>query len=64
MKKIQKAFIALLLGFVLAACGTTAFTGRKQFLMYSDESVSALSDESYSKFMKTAVISKNTVESL
>ncbi len=60
MKKIQKAFIALLLGFVLAACGTTAFTGRKQFLMYSDESVSALSDESYSEFMKTAVISKNT----
>ena len=53
----------------LHACGTTAFTGRKQLLVYSDESVSALSDESYANFMKTAVVSddvmhKNMVRSV
>ncbi|MDD2538626.1 MAG: M48 family metallopeptidase [Bacteroidales bacterium] len=67
MKK--NAILSLLVLIVLHACGTTAFTGRKQLLVYSDESVSALSDESYADFMKTAVVSddvmhKNMVRSV
>ena len=55
MKK--NAALSLLLLIVLNSCGTTAFTGRKQLMVFSDESISALSDESYAEFLKTAVIS-------
>jgi len=60
MKK--NIFLSLIILIVLNACGTAAFTGRKQLLVYSDESVAALSDESYAEFMKTAVISDDAMD--
>ncbi|MDD4500850.1 MAG: M48 family metalloprotease, partial [Bacteroidales bacterium] len=60
MKK--NIFLSLLVLIVLNACGTAAFTGRKQLLVYSDESVSALSDQSFTEFMKAAVISDDAMD--
>ncbi|HBG53518.1 MAG TPA: hypothetical protein DDW70_04835 [Rikenellaceae bacterium] len=55
MKKL--VILSLFVMIVLNSCGTAAFTGRQQLLVYSDQSVSALSDESYAEFLQTAVIS-------
>lgn len=39
---------------IAASCGVVSFTGRKQILLFSDSEITALSDESYADFMKTA----------
>ena len=61
MKIQAKLLFALLLAALLAsACGTVAFTGRKQVLLFSDSEISTLSEQSYSDFMKTATPSRDT----
>lgn len=60
MKKIlSKIAVVLLLTAVITACGTVAFTGRKQMLIYSDSQISSLSEQSYSEFMSTTKASTN-----
>ncbi len=60
MKKSFK-IIAALTAVVLFAvsCGVVSFTGRKQILLFSDSEITALSEESYNEFMKTATVSTN-----
>ena len=40
-----------------ASCGVVSFTGRRQILMYSDSEITALSDQTYTEFMKEARVS-------
>ena len=61
MQMKKKVILSLLALVILNACGTTAFTGRKQLLVFSDEAVSALSDQSYAEFLQSAVISKDAL---
>lgn len=60
MKKSLKFISALCaLAFLAVSCGVVSFTGRKQILLFSDSEITALSDQSYADFMKTAQISSN-----
>ncbi len=51
----------LLTTFIISACGTVLFTGRRQVLLFSDSEITALSEQSYTDFMKTAKPSTNKV---
>lgn len=44
------------------SCGTVAFTGRKQMLLFSDSEIVSMSEQSYSEFMATAKVSANGTE--
>ncbi len=60
MKNLLKVMAAVVaLGFLAVSCGVVSFTGRKQILLFSDSEISALSDQSYADFMKTARVSSN-----
>lgn len=60
MSKGFKIFAALAMTTWLAvSCGVVSFTGRKQMLLFSDSEITALSDASYSDFMKTATVSSD-----
>lgn len=60
MKGSFKVLAALAAGVLLAvSCGVVSFTGRKQMLLFSDSEITALSDQSYSDFMKTAKVSSD-----
>lgn len=63
MNKRLKFFSLICAGAILAACGTVAFTGRKQMLLFSDSEIAQLSEQSYNEFMSTAKVSGNAVES-
>lgn len=55
--KIIAALAAAVL--LVVSCGVVSFTGRKQMLLFSDSEITALSDQSYSDFMKTAKVSSD-----
>ena len=60
MKKLLKLALCLLTVALLAeSCSSVAFTGRKRVLMYTDDQISALADESYNEFESTAKPSTN-----
>lgn len=59
MNLFKKIFLFLALACMVYACKSVAFTGRKQFLVYSDSQITSLSDESYSEFMSSAKISSD-----
>lgn len=60
MKGSFKVLAALAAVVLLAvSCGVVSFTGRKQILLFSDSEITALSDESYAEFMKTATVSSD-----
>lgn len=64
MRKLK--FLLLALVVALVSCGTSRtvpITGRKQSLMVSDEQVLALSQQEYTKYMKTAKKSSDTQNS-
>ena len=64
MKRLFNFFIPIvLLSFIAASCGVVSFTGRKQMLLFSDSEIMALSDASYTDFMKTASVSSNAADS-
>jgi len=60
---MKRSFIitaALTAAMLLAvSCGVVSFTGRKQILMFSDSEITALYDQSYADFMKTAKVSSD-----
>lgn len=56
--KVAIAFIAIMM--IAVSCGVVSFTGRKQFLLFSDSEITTLSEESYTEFMSTAKLSANT----
>lgn len=61
MKKV-KFLLATLIVALFAACGTTStvpVTGRKHTLLVSDEQVLSLSNQEYTKYMKSAKVSAN-----
>ena len=41
------------------SCGVVSFTGRRQILIFSDSEITALSEQSYADFMKTAKVSSD-----
>ncbi len=41
------------------SCGVISFTGRRQILLFSDSEITALSEQSYADFMKTAKVSSD-----
>lgn len=61
MKKIRLMMMTMLTA-MLVSCGTTStvpITGRKHTLLVSDEQVLSLSNQEYTKYMKTAKASTN-----
>ncbi len=62
-KKIKSIAAFSAAAILLTACGTVAFTGRKQVLLFSDSEITSLSEQSYSEFMSTAKISTRSSES-
>ena len=54
MNKRLKFFSLICAGAILAACGTVAFTGRRQMLLFSDSEIAQLSEQSYNEFMRKA----------
>lgn len=62
MKSIKFLVLSMAAALLMAACGTTStvpVTGRKHTLLVSDAQVLSLSNQEYSKFMKTAKVSTN-----
>lgn len=60
MRTSFKIIAALAAAVLLAvSCGVVSFTGRKQMLLFSDSEITALSDQSYADFMKTAKVSSD-----
>jgi predicted Zn-dependent protease len=58
MKKHINTIAALVTVMLLGvSCGVVSFTGRRQILLFSDSEITALSEESYSEFMKTSTVS-------
>ncbi|MGN1220469.1 MAG: M48 family metallopeptidase [Candidatus Cryptobacteroides sp.] len=53
-KKIKSIAAFSAAAILLTACGTVAFTGRKQVLLFSDSDITSLSEQSYTEFMQTA----------
>ena len=51
---ITNTIAACVAAIILASCGTVAFTGRKQMLLFSDSDITELSKSSYKEFMSTA----------
>lgn len=62
-KKRTHIFLAAFTLVVLTSCATTIFTGRRQLLLYSDDSISSLSDKSYSEYMSSVKLSSNSTMS-
>lgn len=63
MKKSIRLVAFCCLAATLTACGTVAFTGRKQMLLYSDSEICALSEQSYKEFISSAKVSSRTADS-
>lgn len=57
MKILKKIALFLAIAAIAYSCKSVAFTGRKQFLVYSDSQITSLSDQSYTEFMSTAKLS-------
>ena len=49
----------ILAGIILSSCGKVMMTGRKQFLLFSDEQIMSLSEQSYNQFKAEMKFSKN-----
>jgi hypothetical protein len=49
----------ILAGIILSSCGKVMMTGRKQFLLFSDEQIMSLSDQSYNQFKAEMKFSQN-----
>ncbi|MPM83665.1 Beta-barrel assembly-enhancing protease [bioreactor metagenome] len=49
----------ILAGIILSSCGKVMMTGRKQFLLFSDEQIMSLSDQSYNQFKTEMKFSQN-----
>jgi predicted Zn-dependent protease len=65
MKSIKFLVCSLAAALLMAACGTTStvpVTGRKHTLLVSDAQVLSLSNQEYSKFMKTAKVSTDATK--
>lgn len=60
MRNSFKIMTALAAAALLAvSCGVVSFTGRRQILIFSDSEITALSEQSYADFMKTAKVSSD-----
>ena len=57
---MKKILFLSVLACVIAACSSVLLTGRKQLLLVPDSEVLALSYQSYSEFISSAPLSKNT----
>ncbi len=64
MKTLQTTQLTftLLLAWLLTACGSVPFTGRRQLLLISNSEVVALSLQQYQEFMKTAPVEAGTAD--
>ncbi|MGI6573656.1 MAG: M48 family metallopeptidase [Fermentimonas sp.] len=64
MKTLQttKLTFTLLLAWLLTACGSVPFTGRRQLQLVSHGEVVALSLQQYEEFMKTAPVEEGTAD--
>ena len=65
MKSIKFLVLSMAAALLMAACGTTStvpVTGRKHTLLVSDAQVLSLSNQEYSKFMKTAKVSTDATK--
>ena len=65
MKSIKFLVLSMAAALLMAACGTTStvpVTGRKHRLLVSDAQVLSLSNQEYSKFMKTAKVSTDATK--
>jgi predicted Zn-dependent protease len=64
MKTLQTSKLAftLLLAWLLTACGSVPFTGRRQLQLISHGEVVALSLQQYEEFMKTAPVEEGTAD--
>ena len=60
---ITNTIAACVAAIILASCGTVAFTGRKQMLLFSDSDITELSKSSYKEFMSTAKVSSRKKDS-
>ena len=54
---LRRGILAAILAALLYSCGTVAFTGRKQMLLFSDSQITELSKSSYKEVMSSAKIS-------
>lgn len=60
MRNSFKIMTALAAAALLAvSCGVVSFTGRRQILIFSDSEITALSEQSYADFIKTAKVSSD-----
>ena len=59
-KTAKLAFTAILATIILASCGSTPFTGRRQLLLVPNSQVLALSLQQYNQFMSTANVVTGT----
>ena len=60
---LRRGILAAILAALLCSCGTVAFTGRKQMLLFSDSQITELSKSSYKEFMSSAKISSSKKDS-
>ena len=60
MKKIAISFIF----FIMLGCSSVPLTGRRQLNLVSDQEVLALSNQSFSDYMKTAKVSTDYMKTL
>lgn len=60
MKKIAISFII----FIMLGCSSVPLTGRRQLNLVSDQEVLALSNQSFSDYMKTAKVSTDYMKTL
>ena len=62
MKKSLKIIaVVVAMAFMAVSCGVVSFTGRKQILLFSESEITALSEQSYTDFMKSAKVSSDVV---
>lgn len=61
-KSVLKGLKVLLVTALLVSCSTVAFTGRNRFLLFDNNEITALSDQSYAELMDTARLSANVVQ--
>ena len=60
----MKRLAILSISIILAACSSVPLTGRRQLNFVSDQEVLALSDQSFSDYMKTAKVSTDYMKTL
>ena len=60
---LRRGILVAILAALLCSCGTVAFTGRKQMLLFSDSQITELSKSSYKEFMSSAKISSSKKDS-